>query len=261
MFTKFLSRTVGCFILCVWLTNITMGTDVANSSTGRRCGMVEKTLLRELGLAEDVNDSAIIQLLDIPNKRSSATLLIRYRKISSATPKLLQIFNDSKTGIYEKIAAAKALCDFGNREWMPTIKALSTDPNGIIARTPLKIKVAGLLARAGDYSQFEILKNGLTDSRDYIRSTSIYQLRNFGHKTEPITDSAVGLLRTVAISDSVPRLREYAIESLEKIAKKKPELSSKIIYVLAANIDSPDKKLRIVCRVKLKMYIKKLKTD
>ncbi len=49
--------------------------------------MVEKTLLRELGLAEDVNDSVIVQLLDIPDKRGRAISLIRYRKISSATAK------------------------------------------------------------------------------------------------------------------------------------------------------------------------------
>lgn len=235
-----------------------------SSHVSRRCGMVEKTLYRELGLSEDVNDSVIIQLLDVPNKRASAILLIRYRKISSAIPKLLQIYNNNEIFFLEKIGVAEALCDFGNREWMPTIKALSTDPNSIINRNafkPYKIKIAGLLARAGDYSQFEVVAKGISDSRDYIRFTAVHELGNFGHKTEPITDSAVGLLISAATSDSVPRLRELAIRSLEKIAKKKPEVTSKVIDALEANVDSPDKNLRIICRVKLKSYGRELKKD
>jgi len=263
MVTKRPSKMIFWFFLCALLTNISMATDRANTSSGRRSpGLVEKTLYRELGLSEDVNDSVIIQLLDNPDKRRNAViLLIRYRRISSATPKLLQIFNDDKTNVFTKIAAAEALCDFGNKEWMPTIKALSLDPNGIIARTPLKIKVAGLLARAGDYSQFEIVATAVSDSTNYVRSSAIYELGNFGHKTAPVTDLAVGLLLSVATTDPAPRLREHAIYSLEKIAKKKPEVESKVIAALEANKDSTDKDLRIMCNAKLNSYSKKMKKE
>jgi len=262
MFTRVLNKMIVCFVLCALLTNISMAdTDDANRPQAHRPGIIEKALLRELGLAEDVNDSVIVQLLDIPDKRGNAISLIRYRKISSATPNLLQIFNDSKTSFFKKLSAAKALCDFGNKEWMPTIKALSTDPNGLISRTPINIDVAGLLARAGDYSQFEVVANSISDSRDYIRSMAVHELRNFGHKTDPVTNSAVELLTSVATSDPIPRMRERAIRSLEKIAKTKPEVTSKVIDALEANVDSPDKNLQIVCRVKLKSYGRELKKD
>jgi len=263
MFTKRSSKMIFWFFLSALLTNVSMYTNATtNTAAGRRPpGAVEKCLLVELGLREDVNDSEIIQLLDISEKRILVTTLIRYRKISSAVPKLLQIFNDCNTVLPEKLSVADALCDFGNKEWMPTIKSLSLDPNSVIARTPLKIKVAGLLARAGDYSQFEILKNSLTDTRDYIRSKVVYELRNFGHKTDPITDSAVKLLTSVAISDTVPKIRNYAIESMEKIAKEKPEVTAKIIAALEANKDSPDKDFRIICKTKLDIYHKKLKDE
>ena len=60
---------------------------------------------------------------------------------------------------------------------MPTIKALIEDPNSILNRSGLsesgkidrKIDTAGLLARAGDYSQFEIVTNGIGSSEKPIR--------------------------------------------------------------------------------------------
>lgn len=262
MFTKLLEKMFVCALLCGLLTSTSTGVTDANSSArGHIPGQSEKMLLSKLGLKEDVNDTEIIKLLDIRRKRIKATLLIRYRKISSATPKLLEIFNDNKTTIPTKLSAAKALCDFGNREWVQPLKAIATDPNGVISRTSLKIDVAGLLARAGDYSQFEVLATSINDSKDYIRSFAIQALGNFGHKTNPVTDSAVELLTSVAISDPIPWSRERAIESLEKIAKKKPEVTSKVIDALDANIDSPDKNLRRICRVKLTIYGRKLKTD
>lgn len=261
MFTKLLNKIVVCFVLCAFLTNVSASVDDVNRPPVHRCGHAEKMVLTKLGLREDVNDSEIIQLLDIRRKRITATLLIRYRKISSATPKLLEIFNDNKTTLFAKLSAAKALCDFGNREWVQPLKAIAIDPNGVISRTSLKIDVAGLLARAGDYSQFEVLATSINDSKDYIRFFAIQALGNFRHKTETVTDSAAELLTSAAISDPVPWLRERAIESLERIAKIKPEVNSKVISALEANIDSPDKNLRSVCRVKLTIYGRKLKTD
>lgn len=265
MVTKVLNKTIVYVAFCLLLTSISATKSIArlDYSKGRtKEGLVEKTLYRELGLSEDVNDSVIIQLLDKPDKRRNAViLLIRYKRISSATPKLLQIFNDDKTNFFTKIAAADALCDFGNKEWIPTIKALSTDPNGFISRTPLKIDVAGLLARAGDYSQFKVVASSVDHNEASIRHVAIQALGNFGHKTDPVTDSAVKLLKSAAISDAVPSLRDRAIESLEKIAKIKPEVTSKVIDALKANADSPDKDLQIMCKAKLKMYSKQSKTD
>jgi len=260
MFTKLLNKISRWLLLCVLLINVSTSADDVNRPALHRCGHVEKKILSELGLKEDVNDGVVIQLLAIPDKRARAISLIRYRKISSATPKLLEIFNDNNSSIFAKRATAEALCDFGNKEWMPTIKDLLTDPNSRI-HTSMKIDMAGLLARAGDYSQFEVVAKGVSDSKDYIRSFSIQQLGNFGHKTKGVTNSAVELLTSVATSDSVPWLRERAIESLEKIGKIKPEVKAKVVDALEANIDSADKNLRTICRAKLTMYGRKLKTD
>jgi len=257
MFTKRSIKMICWFFLCTLLINMSMATDIRKTPVGRRtCEQTnaEKDFLTLLGLREDVNDAEIIQLFDIPEKQIFAMGVVSYRKISSATPKLLQIVNDANTFIPAKIAAADTLCDFGNKEWIPIIKALSLDPNSIVARNPLRIKVAGLLARAGDYSQFEIVAAAVSDRRKYVRSSAIYELGNFGHKTDPVTDSAAKLLSSVATSDPVPSLRERAIESLEKIAKKKPQIIPKLIDALETNKDSPDKYLGITSRVKLKIY-------
>jgi hypothetical protein len=261
MFTRFLSKIVICFLLCVCLIGISTGTPTDSNSQDPNRISEHKELYDILEIKEDATDNEIIQLLDLPVKCIYATALIRHKRISSATPKLLQIVNDNETTIPAKLTAAEALCDFGNKEWMPTIKALSTDPNGMINRTSHKYKVAGLLARAGDFSQFEVVAKGISDSKDYIRSTAIYELGNFGHKTDPVTDSAVELLTSVATSDSIPWLRERAIESMEKIAKTKPEVEPKVIAALEANKDSSDENLRIMCNAKLDSYNKKLKKE
>jgi hypothetical protein len=266
MFTGFRKKINTLFFLCIlssaWITETTARTDYSIREPNRPSEeSPEIMILRELGLSKDVNDTEIIQLLDRSDKRVLVTALIRYRKISLATPKLLGIVNDKKATIPEKLTAAKALCDFGNKEWMPIIKTLSTDPNGLIGRTPLQIDVAGLLARAGDYSQFEVVANQIDNSKYSVRYAAIKALENFQHKTDPVTDSAANLLAFAATSDSVPWLRERAIKSLEKIATTKPAITSKVIDALKANIDSSDKNLQGVCRAKLTKYDIKLKTD
>jgi len=264
MFTKSPSKMIFYFFLCSLLINVSMATDIRKTPAGRRpCARVqaEKDFLTRLGLPEDTNDTEIIQLLDIPEKQIFAAGVIIYRKIYSATPKLLQIVNDANAFIPAKFVSARTLCSLGNKEWMPTIKALLLDPNSIVDRTTLKIKAAGLLARAGDYSQFEIVAAAISDNRRYVRFSGICELRNFGHKTDPVTYLAAELLTSVATSDPVPSLRKMAIYSLEKIAKKKSEITSKVIDALDANIDSSDKNLRRICRSKLTIYGRKLKTD
>ncbi len=257
MFAKCPNRRAICLFLCVLLVNVSTATDARKTSAGRRtCAQAsaEKDFLTLLGLREDVNDTEIIQLLDIPEKQIFAMGVVMYRKISSATPKLLQIVNEANTLLPAKICAADTLCGLGNKEWMPTIKALSLDPNSIVARTTLKIKVAGLLARAGDYSQFEIVAAAVSDRREYVRFSGICELANFRHKTDPVTDLAVELLLSVATADPELKLRQMAIYSLEKIAKEKPQIIPKLIDALETNKNSPDKYLGITSRVKLKIY-------
>jgi hypothetical protein len=229
----------------------------SDSATGRKNrSSAEMNLLRETGLSEDVNDSQIIALLDSQNNRSSAALLIRYRKITSASPKLLEIVNNANIRDVDRLMASEALCDFGNKEWLPTIKAMITDPNVKLSHRAFKYNAAGLLARAGDFSQFDVVVKGLSNEEDYIRSTAIRELGKFEHPTDPVTDSAAALLSSIAKSDKTPRFRAYAIESLENLAKAKPELKQKIIEALEANVDCADKNVRRICEVKLMMYKK-----
>jgi hypothetical protein len=257
MLTKHPRQMYFCFFLCTVLTNISVAVHSANTCVGpgRPCSSTEKELLSLLGLPEDVSDAQIIQTLDISGPRRLFVMsLVRYRKIYPATSKLIEIVNDDEVIVFERIAAAEALCDFANKEWVGTIKSLSLDPNSIVARTTLKIKVAGLLARAGDYSQFEIVAGAIGDSRKYVRFSGICELANFRHKTDPVTDLAVELLLSVATTDPEFGLRKMAIYSLEKIAKEKPQIIPNLIHALEANRDSPDKYLGITSRVMLKIY-------
>jgi hypothetical protein len=222
----------------------------------------EKALLKELGLSEDANDEQILALLDKPDKKKgSVILLIRYKKIYSAIPKLIEILHaeDTNTGItsaFNKRWAAEALCDFGNRDWVPLIKAMAADPNSQVNRSPLKYDVAGLLARAGDFSQFDVVVKGLSDEKYFIRSKAIQELGKFAHPTDPITDKAAELLLNAAKTEKVLVTQEYAIESLEKLAKEKPVLRKKVVEALEANINSTDKSFQAICKAKLKAYNK-----
>lgn len=108
MFTKLSKKINAVFFLCALLISVLATETIArvDYSTGRtKCpSSPEMMTLRELGLSEDVGDSEIIRLLDVPDKRLSAITLIRYRKISSAAPKLLKIVNDANNSelIFEK---------------------------------------------------------------------------------------------------------------------------------------------------------------
>lgn len=244
-----------CALLLAFLTNTSIGAKPAKTpAKPRRMSRAEKSTLRILKLPVDVNDTEIIRLLDVPEKRIHAMALIGRRKISSAVPKLLQIVNDPNTFCIVKIRAADTLCFFGNKEWLPTIKALSTDPNGLIAGTSYAIRVAGLLARAGDYSQFEIVAAAVGDSKYFIRHSAIGELASFSHKTDPVTDFAVELLVHSANTDRDSLLRLRAIESLDKIVRKKPQTKPRLIYALKANKHSQDKYLRRICEYKLKVH-------
>ena len=255
MFNKIVSMTM-VFLLIQITICISNNRVCADSAQKTRISDVEISLLSELGLSPDANDTQIIQLLDEPNKRTSSTLLIRYRKIYSATPKLLQIVNDPNIFPLARFGAAKALCDFGNKEWMPIIKKIAKDPNGLIAGRPYEIEVAGLFARAGDYSDFDTVAKGIQDKKWWVRHTAIVALGNFRHKTDPVTDRAVELLKQTATSDSDPRLRVFAVRSLDKITETKCDVAPILLKVLEANSNSADKNLRLECTGLLMKYRK-----
>jgi hypothetical protein len=215
-----------------------------------------KDLYQILGMREDANDKEIIDLLQDPNKRIIAITLIKHKHISSAVPQLLNIVNDSNMLLPSRLTAAGALCLFGNREWVPVVKNMMGDVNGMIPFTSEKYNAAGLLARAGDFSQFDVVVKGLSDEKDFIQSEAIYQLGNFASPTDPVTDSAATLLSNIAKSDKTPRFRDAAIGSLEKLAKEKSVLRGKVIEALEANIDSTDKDFQVICKAKLREYNK-----
>jgi HEAT repeat protein len=227
----------------------------ADSATGRKGrSNVEINLLRELGLNEDANDTAVLALLDIPNKRILAASLVERRRIVAGIPKLAAIVDNNSLTVFERLPAAEALCTLGDKTWLPKIKAMVTDPNNQLSRSSLKYNAAGLLARGGDFSQFDMVVKGLSDEKEFVRSAAIHELGNFADSTNPVTDSAATLLSNIAKSDKTPRFRVYAIESLEKLAKTKPELKQKIIEALEANAGSADKNVQRICEVKLMMY-------
>ena len=90
------------------------------------------------------------------------------------------------------------------------------------------IKFAGLLARGGDYSQFDIIAAAIGDSRKYVRGWAIFELATLRHKNNPFTDSAVELLLSVANTDPDIRSRLSAMHSLERIAKQKPQIRPRL---------------------------------
>lgn len=261
---KINSRTGICcrFLYIIFLGFSTLITTsvYADAPRGQPDGdfSAERLLLMQAGLPENANDSQIIALLDFPDKRRGAALLIRYRKIVSAGPKLLEIVKSEGIRAADKQMAAEALCDFGNKEWVPIIKAMANDSNSEVNRDiSLKFNVAGLLARVGDYSQFDVIENGLADKKDFIRHNAMFELSKFAHPTDPVTDRAAELLTDIAKTEPEINYRRYAIEGLEKLAQVKPALQGKVIEALEANVNSPDKNLRTICNIKLQKIYKK----
>jgi hypothetical protein len=245
------ASAVWCFILQALLVVVTVPNAVG-SYVSR-----EQMLVKDLGLSSNVTDEEIIKLLDDPRKRIQVVSLIRYRRVSSAVPRLLEILGEEQTSFFSKISMAEALCDFGNKEWIEPIRRLSAELN-TPTTLPYRIRMAGLLARAGDYSQFELVKSNIVNDKKHVRSGAIEALGNFRDKADPVTEQAAELLEAVATSDSEPSLRDLAITSLEKIAQARPEMTSKVIKVLQANRNSADKDFWIMCNAKLEAYRQKL---
>jgi len=262
MFMELQKKINVAFFICALLANAlatetSARTDYSVKGHGRSSEeSPEMMILRELGLSENADDTEILALLDVPGKRVLATSLVERRRIVAGIPKLISIVDDNTETISARITAAEALCTLGDKTWLPTIKAIVTDPNGQLSRSSLKYNAAGLLARGGDFSQYDMVVKGLSDEKDFVRSAAIHELGKFAHPTDPVTDSAAALLSNIAKSDKTPRFRAYAIESLENLAKAKPELKQKIIEALEANVDCADKSVRRICEVKLMMYKK-----
>jgi hypothetical protein len=241
--------------LFIFLASIALAR-VDTSTSRKGCNLVEKMLLRDLGFSEDANDSEIVALLDVRGKRILATSLIERRKIVSAVPKLSAFVEDKTLTLYERINAAETLCTLGNNTWLPIIKEIAEDPNSAKSLDSLKYNVAGLLARAGDFSQFNIIEKGFSDENKDIRWMAMLELSKFAHSTDPVTDKAANLLTDMAKGDPDNKFREFAIEGLENLAKAKPALKEKVIEALEANVNSTDKNLQAIYKAKLSAYKK-----
>jgi hypothetical protein len=247
---SFVIMIVLCCTLSVSLVEICFASSRTRTPK-HRAWSSERRLLVALGLPPDANDEEVVELLNEPGKRPLAIGVIRYRKIISASGALLQIVNDEATGLPIRIKAAHALCDFGNKEWIKPLKALVTDPNSKVYFS-LKISTAGLLARAGDYSQFGILAKYIHHPKRYVRSAVVRALGNFRAKGREEVRSAAELLASVATSDPQPWVRRCSIESLEKIVQQRSDLAPKLMDAAEANLDSDDTGLKIRCRTVLR---------
>lgn len=251
----------GCRMIPSWpFTLIVLGMSVLTSGgTGadangvREISVIERQSLVAMGLPEDATDAQVMECLGTPEKFILATAVVRYRRMSSAIPKLLQIVTDDDAVVLLRIAAAEALCDFQNKDWMPIMREISVDPNAALD-IPLKIDVAGLLARGGDYSQFEYVGRHVADENDSVRYTAIRSLAKFADANDPVAEAAVDLALYAATSDTQAWLRQLAIGSLEQMAKKRPRTTAKLITALEANVNSSDARLRTTCVVGLKSH-------
>jgi HEAT repeat protein len=222
----------------------------------RKISTAEKSLLRSLDLAEDANEADIIKLLDDPKKRIFAAGLIRCRKIKAAKDKLLELATDEGVDIFTRIAAAEALCDFENKEWIKAIKPLLTEKRSPIAKqTGLKLDIAGLLARAGDFSQMDFIAVYVRDEQVDVRKSAVAALAHF-HAAEDKKqcNKAIDLLMSSANNDDAPKVREAAIVGLEDFIKENKVLSSKYVEILEANAESSDKALQTTCKLLLRQY-------
>lgn len=111
-----------------------------------------------------------------------------------------------------------------------------------------RLGIARLLARAGDYSEFEIFTQHIASEKLVYRLDVVFGLKEFRRPKDPITVSATDLLVFAAKTDPSIFIRESAIRSLNKIVKTNPELKPKLTEAIAANINSSDRSLRSNCK-------------
>ncbi|MBN1346715.1 MAG: hypothetical protein JXQ73_28750 [Phycisphaerae bacterium] len=217
------------------------------------CETPEERILRTMGLKKDAPDSVVIALLDDPRQVYAAMAVLRLRRLASMTPKFLEIVTDEKRHFTVRLQAAEGLCDCGNREWLKTVKGMLKDQ--VIKKLPMtKLRIAGLLARGGEYSQFEMVAGHIDHEKKSVRSYALQALHHFTYSNDVVADPALEIMAFVAKSDPEARFRREAIRSLEGAAKTKPELMAKLVEVWEANVDSQDKLLRSACRRKLQKH-------
>lgn len=234
-----------CF-LCVLSIGLVMPSPVEADMS------LDRAIMSKLGLANDASDADIVRLLDDRKKRILATSFVKSRRIAAAIPKLMEMMREDDSSIYVKVSAADALCFLGNMEWIEQIKGLLSDPDVRLAESH-KIQIAGLLALGGDYSQFEIVKRNIANEKRYIRCEVIESLGKFRSRNAK-GDEAADLLLAVMMGDPDARMRDTALVSLERIARERPEIKSKIVTALEANLNCSDKKFQGFCRRKLERY-------
>lgn len=245
-----------CFVLIILILSISISaSNIESSKNSDKKKLLDaaKNYIEILGLDKNCSDDEIITLLDDPNKQIYATGLIKYMRIYSAVPKLLEIVNNNEATKPARLTAAEALCGFGNKDWIPVIKVLFDDKKHP-AFNSYKIQAAGLLAKAGDFSQFEIVEKHVNDSKGYVRFSTIIALGKFKHQTSPVTDKAADLLLQSAKNEKNIFWREKAVEGIEGLAKTKKALRPKVIEALEAGLDNKNVSFKNFCNNKLKYH-------
>lgn len=202
----------------------------------------------------------MIDRLKDPRMRFNSISNIRRTKLFPAIPELLELMKieDSRDSFYDKLNAAETLCDFGNKEWIESIKKLSRTTKFPIT-TEEKIQIAVLLARAGDCSQFDFLSNYISHADWLFRYLTIKFLSEMSNSTKQAASRAAELLELAAMTDPIMSLRRDAIVALEKLLKNAPDSEPRLLKVLETNLNSADDKLRTICEAKIKEYNQRLK--
>ena len=220
----------------------------------------EAGLLSALGLPDDASDADIMELFDVPSKRPLVITLIRYRKITSASGRLLQVVSDEDEMLPIRISAAKALNTLGNKQWVEPLRSLVADPNSNIYAGG-RLSIAALLANEGDSSQFKILIDFVNSPQWFNQAKAVREMGNISGKNSTGAENIVDTLVYVAKNDSDATVRWNAVNSLSAVATGRREFARKLMEALEANINSSDEGLRSTCETKMSIWRPRLMTD
>ncbi len=217
-------------------------------------------LLSALDLPRDASNVDIMELFDVPSKRPLVITLVRYRKITSASDRLLQVVNDEDEMLPIRISAAKALNTLGNKQWVEPLRSLVADPNSNIYAGG-RLSIAALLANEGDSSQFKILIDFVNSPQWFNRAKAVQEMGNISSKNSTGAENIVETLVSVAKNDSDAGVRWNAVNSLSAIATSRREFAPKLMEALEANINSRDEGLRSTCEIEMSIWRPRLMTD
>jgi hypothetical protein len=138
------------------------------------------------------------------------------------------------------------------------MKPLVTEKRSPIAKqTALRLDIAGLLARAGDFSQMDFIAGYVHDEQVDVRKSAVAALGHFhkaADKDKKKCNKAIDLLMSSANNDDAPKVREAAVVGLEDFIKENKVLSLKYVEILEANAESKDKALQTTCKLLLRLY-------